>query len=646
MASDIIPPSLVSINIDAAAVTITGAPVTLTVTAHITDNESGLFDGVFADGSGGSPPQIRFRSPSGQFVDGLFDVLNPVGGNRVDGSFEATLTLGNFAEAGTWTVEYLLLADEAGNFTSLYPETSSQLSALTFAVTNANSDATPPALASISISDSFIDIDAGERTIIVTARFTDNLAGLFDGTFADGSGASGPQIRFISPSGQIIDGIFDIENPVSGTITDGVFRATMTLDLNAEPGDWTVQYLLLVDEAGNMVSLYPETTPALAAAGFTVKNAAGDAVPPTIQSITFGNPTLNPDGTSQFVVEAHLKDNLSGLSDGMNSNGIGSSPPQVRFVSGSGQIVDGVFDMANPVSGNLLDGVFRATVTLSAFAETGVWRVEYVLLSDEAGNFISYYPETSPQIPSNAILLGSDLADTFAGTSAPESIYGFGGNDTLNGNSGDDTLNGGAGDDTVNGGTGNDEIVGGEGAGNDKYVGGKGVDTVIYKSAVKGIKVDLKKGKGFGADIDKDKLKQIEGVLGGQGADVIKGDKGANVLDGFSGKDKLTGGAGKDAFVFSTALGKNNVDTIKDFRPKDDTIHLDDAVFAGLTIGRLKANQFHIGSKAKDAQDRIIYDDRKGLLILDANGEKKGGETVFARLDDDLAMTHKDFLIV
>ena len=111
--ADATPPSLEWLDIGLPQVNPDGTAV-ITVTARIVDAGSGLFDGVFADGMGSSPPQVMFGSSSGQVAYGMFDVLNPLSGNRNDGVFQATVTLGSFAQAGNG-VSSFLLADEAGN---------------------------------------------------------------------------------------------------------------------------------------------------------------------------------------------------------------------------------------------------------------------------------------------------------------------------------------------------------------------------------------------------------------------------------------------------------------------------------------------------------------------------------------------------
>ena len=81
--------------------------------------------------------------------------------------------------------------------------------------------------------------------------------------------------------------------------------------------------------------------------------------------------------------------------------------------------------------------------------------------------------------------MGTQNAETLAGTAGNDQLQGFAGDDTLNGNDGNDLLYGDAGNDVLNGGNGNDVLFGGAGndtlngnAGNDKLVGGAGSDSL------------------------------------------------------------------------------------------------------------------------------------------------------------------------
>ncbi len=142
-------------------------------------------------------------------------------------------------------------------------------------------------------------------------------------------------------------------------------------------------------------------------------------------------------------------------------------------------------------------------------------------------------------------------------------------------------------------------------------------------------------------------------LIGTKGKDVRVGGAGNDRLYGLSGNDTLTGGAGHDIFVFNTKLGssktdrKKNFDTLTDFSVADDTLWLDNKIFKKLgKAGALKKSYFTIGSKAKDKNDYLIYDKKKGVLSYDADGSGAGKAVEFAKLDKNLKLTSKDFLVV
>src|SRR5262245_54449777 len=94
--SDTNPPSLNTISLNTASLDIQAGQTTLLVTAHITDDLSG-----FSDGS------ILFVGPSGQRSEGR---RVGVAGDRRDGVYQASITLGANAGAGTWVAQWLVSA--------------------------------------------------------------------------------------------------------------------------------------------------------------------------------------------------------------------------------------------------------------------------------------------------------------------------------------------------------------------------------------------------------------------------------------------------------------------------------------------------------------------------------------------------------
>ena len=105
--------------------------------------------------------------------------------------------------------------------------------------------------------------------------------------------------------------------------------------------------------------------------------------------------------------------------------------------------------------------------------------------------------------------------------------------------------------------------------------------------------------------------------------------------------------------MFSTKLGKANVDKITDFKPGEDMIYLDNAIFKKLgkagsmaSPAKLKKANFVLGDKAKDSNDYVGYDSKKGVLWYDSNGSAAGGQETIATLSKKLKLTFDHFFIV
>ena len=138
-------------------------------------------------------------------------------------------------------------------------------------------------------------------------------------------------------------------------------------------------------------------------------------------------------------------------------------------------------------------------------------------------------------------------------------------------------------------------------------------------------------------------------LYGGNHSNQLFGGAGNDLLDGGLGADRLSGGAGRDTFLFDSKLGGGNVDRITDFVVADDTIRLENAVFAKiLGTGTLTAGQFvaNESGHAQDANDRVIYETDTGKLFYDRNGSADGGAVQFATLSPHLAITHSDFFVI
>jgi serralysin len=249
-----------------------------------------------------------------------------------------------------------------------------------------------------------------------------------------------------------------------------------------------------------------------------------------------------------------------------------------------------------------------------------------------------YYGNGSPNyyIGDANFIYGYGAGDNLTGTNIffTTAIYGGSGNDKLYLDFGaKGSVSGGNGNDFIGAGIYADYLTGA--GGNDRIQANNGADTVYGGSGNDQIYGNV---KGFnGPDLG-------DLLFGGSGNDRIWGQNGSDFIYGNNGNDKLTGGPGFDNFVFNTSLNaKTNLDTITDFNVKQDLIYLDNTIFDVGSPGFLHTKQFHIGSKANDPDQRIVYNSKTGALYYDSNGSHSGHQVKFAILDDHLNMVAGDF---
>ncbi|MDQ6434273.1 FG-GAP-like repeat-containing protein [Mesorhizobium sp. LHD-90] len=247
-----------------------------------------------------------------------------------------------------------------------------------------------------------------------------------------------------------------------------------------------------------------------------------------------------------------------------------------------------------------------------------------------AGAEVEYLHTTSAGGTTAINLTGNTLAQTITGNAGDNVLHDGGGGaaDILRGLDGNDTYR------VFNSG---DRIVEGalQGA-TDRVM------AVVDYTLGKGVFVEILTTNGSGG------VSSID-LTGNEIGQEIIGNAGANRLDGKGGADTLRGFGGNDMFVFSSALGAGNVDTIVDFNPSGDRIELHKSVFAALaTTGALPGQAFwaSAGGAAHDNSDRILYDTATGNLYYDADGNGAGVAVHFATLTGVPSLTAGDFVVV
>ena len=170
-----------------------------------------------------------------------------------------------------------------------------------------------------------------------------------------------------------------------------------------------------------------------------------------------------------------------------------------------------------------------------------------------------------------AYVFAGDRADTVT-ASVAINVDGGRGDDELVGSPFADALHGGEGHDVVRGRGGDDALRDGRmprllppdqddgrvfpplpepparvAAERDVFDGGAGTDTLSYEDRRRGVKADLARtDRHAGAPGERDSLRRLENLVGGNGDDRLLGDDAANTLWGGIGGDLLVGRAGDD----------------------------------------------------------------------------------------------------
>ena len=155
---DVTPPSLVNMSVSATSVNVATGPAPVTVTTQLTDDLSGVQQWL-----------VQFNSPSNtQFVQ-VYGTPGLIAGTMLNGTFQGTSQVPQFAEAGIWRATGLSMTDNAGNNTGVnFPLP------LSFTVVGADSIAPTPSPTQAPPANG-----AGWNTtdVTVTWNWTDNAGG-------------------------------------------------------------------------------------------------------------------------------------------------------------------------------------------------------------------------------------------------------------------------------------------------------------------------------------------------------------------------------------------------------------------------------------------------------------------------------------
>ncbi|MDF8333822.1 calcium-binding protein [Novosphingobium cyanobacteriorum] len=265
---------------------------------------------------------------------------------------------------------------------------------------------------------------------------------------------------------------------------------------------------------------------------------------------------------------------------------------------------------------------------------------DFYLVTETDDRIVEAAGEGRDTVKSTVDYTLSDNIETLVLTGAGYRATGNASANQLRGNGSYNELRGMDGNDKLDGMGGADYMAGGQG--NDRYVvdntgdtcnenTGEGRDTVqssVTYTLSANLELLVLKGNaaidGTGNELDNTLTgNAAANVLTGRaGNDALVGGNGDDVLSGGAGNDTLTGGAGTDTFRFAGVnVADAGRDQIIDFLHGEDVLSFERYYYGGVGAnGALDPSHFVLGTKAGDADDRMIYDKATGNLWYDADG--------------------------
>ena len=167
----------------------------------------------------------------------------------------------------------------------------------------------------------------------------------------------------------------------------------------------------------------------------------------------------------------------------------------------------------------------------------------------QINNVVEQYTLDPADLASGGEFVGEAMDDRMDGRGATSALElsGGAGTDVLYGGDAGDILDGGDGNDQLSGGGGDDVLIAGTGV--DRIDGGDGIDTVVLDSEDGDfVSVNLSREWQYSGD-GWNQIVNVENVVTGGGADIIKGNDIGNVVESGAGNDWVYANGGDDVLI-------------------------------------------------------------------------------------------------
>lgn len=281
-----------------------------------------------------------------------------------DGKYKGTKKISDTDESGIWKIDEVVLCDNSNNFTQVWNSAannygqnkpnnySTDLSMGNFEVKGTQPDTVAPVFKSFSI-----DKQSGIVGDII--NFTVEA-------IDDKSGIKSITITYKSPVTKKTEFIYLASS-------GGKYIGIRKIKETDEFGIWKIENVILYDNAGNMIQVwnsaandFGQNRADLSAGDFQVKDSHGDTTSPIFKSLSIDKQSATIGDTINFTVEA--MDDMSGIES-----------IYITYRSPVTKTAERVFLTS---SGEKYTGKRK----ISEDDESGIWKIEEVVLCDNASN--------------------------------------------------------------------------------------------------------------------------------------------------------------------------------------------------------------------------------------------------------------------
>ncbi len=396
-------------------------------TVNVTSNAQVITVGaVITDDTGFEYGMFLFASPqTNEVVAATMEATNRISGSVTNGSYQAGMTVESGSRTGTWSLIQMYLMDSEYNATNwegaeLVNYCTNRGFPRQFTVTGATEDDMYPVMFFLQFNTNTVEVGESAQILDATALIMDYPYS----TSQPPSGFSIVEYRLAAPAPSTSRSFmvtFAPDTMVSGTPYRAYCQTTLLMPQGSEPGIWTVDYVRLLDNAGNGVLYtgaaayaYCHSDAHPNAYQLTVTCNPTSIVPPEMTAFSFTPQRLTNSQTPCYIsITARIETVAGDFSNAF-----------VEFESPIDMPPD--FDTlftyiypSNRISGDARDGVYAVNLEVAApmGASRGIWTLELLDIKDTGGGRLTMWDAWSYCVARNYpynIYIFEDAPDTNA----------------------------------------------------------------------------------------------------------------------------------------------------------------------------------------------------------------------------------------